>query len=165
MLEWATGVAGDKLITCYMHDVKNTMQLRDLCTGNQVYSFTMDIGSVTGFSGDIRHKEMFYNFSSQITPGTIYHVDLTGSIPQSKVLIQTKVSGFDSLQFKVEQVFFPSKDGTKIPMFITMRKDFVPDGSSPCLLYGYGGFSKSLTPYFSPVHTFFVQVISVNSLN
>merc|ERR1712179_220055 len=63
VLEWATGVAGDKLITCYMHDVKNTMQLRDLSTGNQVYSFPMDIGSVTGFSGDIRHKEMFYKFT------------------------------------------------------------------------------------------------------
>ena len=114
---------------------------------------------MTGFSGDIRHKEMFYKFSSQITPGTIYHVDLTAAQPEVKTLIQTKVAGFDSSQFKVEQVFFPSKDGkVKIPMFITMRKDFVPDGSTPCLLYGYGGFSISLTPYFSPVHTFFVQV-------
>jgi len=164
VLEWATGVAGDKIITCYMHDVKNTMQLRDLSSGEQIYSFPMDIGSVTGFSGDIRHKEMFYKFSSQITPGTIYHIDLAGSVPQSKVLIQTKVTGFDSSQFKVEQVFFPSKDGTKIPMFITMRKDFVPDGSSPCLLYGYGGFSISLTPYFSPVHTFFVQHFGIMAI-
>jgi len=164
VLEWATGVAGDKIVTCYMQDVKNTMQLRDLSTGEQIYSFPMDIGSVTGFSGDIRHKEMFYKFSSQITPGTIYHIDLAGPVPQSKVLIQTKVTGFDSSQFKVEQVFFPSKDGTKIPMFITMRKDFVPDGSSPCLLYGYGGFSISLTPYFSPVHTFFVQHFGIMAI-
>jgi len=164
VLEWATGVAGDKIVTCYMQDVKNTMQLRDLSTGEQIYSFPMDIGSVTGFSGDIRHKEMFYKFSSQITPGTIYHIDLAGPVPLSKVLIQTKVTGFDSSQFKVEQVFFPSKDGTKIPMFITMRKDFVPDGSSPCLLYGYGGFSISLTPYFSPVHTFFVQHFGIMAI-
>jgi len=164
VLEWATGVAGDKLVTCYMQDVKNTMQLRDLTTGEEIYAFPMDIGSVTGFSGDIRHKEMFYKFSSQITPGTIYHIDLAGTVPESKVLIQTKVSGFDSSQFKVEQVFFPSKDGTKIPMFITMRKDFVPDGSSPCLLYGYGGFSISLTPYFSPVHTFFVQHFGIMAI-
>ena len=54
MLEWATGVAGDKLITCYMHDVKNTMQLRELNTGAEVHKFPLDIGSVTGFSGDIR---------------------------------------------------------------------------------------------------------------
>merc|ERR1712106_873050 len=70
----------------------------------------------------------------------------------------------DSSQFKVEQVFFPSKDGTKIPMFITMRKDFVPDGNSPCLLYGYGGFSISLTPYFSAVHTFFVQHFGIMAI-
>ena len=54
VLEWATGVAGDKLITCYMHDVKNTMQLRELNTGAEVHKFPLDIGSVTGFSGDIR---------------------------------------------------------------------------------------------------------------
>jgi len=163
VLEWATGVAGDKIVTCYMHDVKNTLQLRD-STGAEIHSFSMDIGSVTGFSGDVRHNEMFYKFSSQISPGIIYHIDLAGPIPESKVLIQTKVTGFDSSQFKVEQVFFPSKDGTKIPMFITMRKDFVPDGSSPCLLYGYGGFSISLTPYFSPVHTFFVQHFGIMAI-
>ena len=55
VLEWATGVAGDKLITCYMHDVKNTMQLRELNTGAEVHKFPLDIGSVTGFSGDIRY--------------------------------------------------------------------------------------------------------------
>ena len=55
VLEWATGVAGGKLITCYMHDVKNTMQLRELNTGAEVHKFPLDIGSVTGFSGDIRY--------------------------------------------------------------------------------------------------------------
>jgi len=165
VLEWATGVAGDKLVTCYMHHVKNTMQLRDLNTGNVLHQFELDIGSVTGFSGDIRHKEMFYKFSSQITPGTIYHVDLSGQgAPNVKVMIQTKVHGFDSSQYKVEQVFYPSKDGTKIPMFITMRKDFVPDSTTPCLLYGYGGFSISLTPYFSTVHTFFVQHFGIMAI-
>jgi len=164
VLEWATGVAGDKLVTCYMHDVKNILQLRDLSTGEELYQFPLDIGSITGFSGDIRHKEMFYKFSSQITPGTIYHVDLSTAKPVQKVLIQTEVHGFDSSQYKVEQVFYPSKDGTKIPMFITMRKDFVPDGSTPCLLYGYGGFSISLTPYFSTVHTFFVQHFGIMAI-
>ena len=72
--------------------------------------------------------------------------------------------GFDNSNYKVEQVFYPSKDGTKIPMFITMRKDFVPDSTSPCLLYGYGGFSISLTPYFSTVHTFFVQHFGIMAI-
>ena len=60
VLEWATGVAGDKLITCYMHDVKNTMQLRELNTGAEVHKFPLDIGSVTGFSGDIRYMILVY---------------------------------------------------------------------------------------------------------
>lgn len=164
VLEWATGVAGDKLVTCYMHHVKNTLQLRELNSGKELHCFPLDIGSVTGFSGDIRHKEMFFKFSSQITPGTIYHVDMGGSVPEVKVHLETKVHGFSSSDYKVEQVFYPSKDGTKIPMFITMRKDFVPDASSPCLLYGYGGFSISLTPYYSTVHNFFVQHFGIMAI-
>lgn len=164
VLEWATGIAGDKLVTCYMQDVKNILQLRDLSTGEELHKFPIDIGSVTGFSGDIRHTEMFYKFSSQVSPGTIYHVDLSTGKPVQKVHIQTEVQGFEASEFKVEQVFYPSKDGTKIPMFITMRKDFVPNGNTPCLLYGYGGFSISLTPYFSPVHTFFVQHFGIMAI-
>jgi len=156
-LEWACGVAGDKLITCYMHHVKNTLQLRDLTSGDVTYSFPLDVGAITGFSGELKHKEMFYKFSSPITPGTMFHVDLTESSPKSKVHIETKLSGFDSSKFRVEQVFYPSKDGTKIPMFVTMRKDFVADGSSPCLLYGYGGFSISQTPCFNTVFAFWIQ--------
>ena len=79
-------------------------------------------------------------------------------------MYSVQVHGFDNSNYKVEQVFYPSKDGTKIPMFITMRKDFVPDSTSPCLLYGYGGFSISLTPYFSTVHTFFVQHFGIMAI-
>jgi len=165
VLDWATGVAGDKLVTCYMEDVKNSLQLRDLASANILHNFSLEIGSIVGFSGKIRHHEMFYKFSSQITPGTIYHVDLSQpGAPVSKVMIETKVKGFDSSQFKVEQIFYPSKDGTKIPMFVTMRKDFVADGTSPCLLYGYGGFSISMTPYYSTVNTFFVQHLGIMAI-
>jgi len=165
VLDWATGIAGDKLVTCYMEDVKNSLQLRELSSGTIVHNFQLDIGSIVGFSGKIRHNEMFYKFSSQITPGTIYHVDLSqAGAPVSKAMIETKVKGFDSSQFKVEQIFYPSKDGTKIPMFVTMRKDFVADGSSPCLLYGYGGFSISMTPYYSTVNTFFVQHLGIMAI-
>jgi len=164
VLEWASGVAGDKLVTCYMHDVKNTMQLRKLEDGEVIHNFELEIGSITGFSGDIRHTELMYKYSSQIAPGTIFHVDLSTPSPTQRVLIQTEVNNFDPADFKVEQVFFPSKDGTKIPMFITMRKDFVPDGTSPCLLYGYGGFSISLTPSFSITNTYFVQHFGISAI-
>jgi prolyl oligopeptidase len=160
VLEWVSAVSGDKLVTCYMHDVKNTMQLRSM-NGEIVHDFDLAIGSVTGFSGDIRHSEVFYSFSSQIVPGRIYYVDLSNSSVTQKVHTETKLKNFNPDDFKLEQVFYPSKDGTKIPMFITMRKDFVPDGTSGCLLYGYGGFSHSITPYFSISQTYFAQHLGI----
>jgi len=163
VLEWVACVAGDKLVTCYMHDVKNTMQLRTL-TGELVHSFDVDIGSITGFSGNIRHSEIFYSFSSQIVPGRIFHVDLSNSAVKQRLHTEIKVNNFNPDDFKLEQVFYTSKDGTKVPMFITMRKDFVPDGTSGCLLYGYGGFSISLTPYFSISQTYFAQHFGIVAL-
>lgn len=160
VLDWAAGVAGDKLVTCYMHDVKNVLQLRNIKTGDLLHTFQLDIGCVAGFSGHLKYNELFFKFSSQITPGTIYHVDLatsSSSQPVPKVHITTKVHNFNPVDFSVKQVFYPSRDGTQIPMFVITRKDFVADGSSPCLLYGYGGFNISLTPSFNLVHTFFVQ--------
>ena len=88
-----------------MQHVKNTLQLRDLASGEVTFSFPLEVGAITGFSGELKHKEMFYKFSNPITPGTMFHVDLSGSNPQSKVHIETKLSGFDSTKFKVEQVF------------------------------------------------------------
>lgn len=147
-----------------------------MATGEVTYNFPLDVGTVVGFSGELKHKEMFYKFNNPITPGTMFHVDLSGSSPQSKVRrsrsqtlpssnsplsqvhIETKLAGFDGSKFKVEQIFYPSKDGTKVPMFVTMRKDFVADGSTPALLYGYGGFAISQPPCFNTVFAFWIQV-------
>ena len=71
-LEWACGVAGSRLVTCYMHHVKNTLQLRDLASGEVTFSFPLEVGAITGFRGELKHKEMFYNFSNPITPGSIF---------------------------------------------------------------------------------------------
>ena len=157
VLEWATCVDQDKLIVCYMEDVKNILQVRDLATGEHLYDLPMDIGSVVGLSGKKTHSELFYKFSSMITPGIIYHVDMTEKPPMPRVFMETKIAGFNKDDFKVEQVFYPSKDGTEIPMFIGSRKDEKKDGTSPCLLYGYGGFNISLTPSFSITQLFFMQ--------
>jgi len=83
-----------------------------------------------------------------ITPGIIYHVDMAQPNPTPKIFMQTEIEGFNREQFRVEQVFYDSKDGTKVPMFIASRVDEKRDGSSPCLLYGYGGFNISLTPRY-----------------
>jgi len=103
-------------------------------------------GSV-GFAGSALHSDVYYKFVSYLYPGTIYH----WNAKTRKITIWGEIAlkGFDPSQFKSEQVFYQSKDGTRIPMFLTMRKDQKLDGSTPTLLYGYGGFNISITPAFS----------------
>ena len=99
-----------------------------------------------GFGGKRTDTETFYTFTSFATPPSIYRYDLdTG---ESKLFRQAKVK-FDPDEYEVKQVFYTSKDGTKVPMFIAHKKGLKLDGTNPTLLYGYGGFNISLTPGFS----------------
>jgi len=103
-------------------------------------------GSAGGFGGERTDKETFYSYTSFTTPPTIFRYDLeTG---KSTVFRQAKVD-FDSNAYETKQVFYPSKDGTKIPMFITYKKGIKLDGNNPTYLYAYGGFNISTTPAFS----------------
>ncbi|MDX1953236.1 MAG: prolyl oligopeptidase family serine peptidase [Verrucomicrobiota bacterium] len=105
------------------------------------------IGTATGFGGEPDDTETFYAFTSFTAPATIYRYDFkTG---QSTVFRQPKLL-FDPSQYQTTQVFYNSKDGTRVPMFISHRKGLKQNGSNPTLLYGYGGFNISLTPSFSP---------------
>ncbi len=104
------------------------------------------IGTASGFSGKRTDTETFYSFASFITPPSIYRYDMiTG---ESKLFRRSQIK-FDSDQFELKQVFYKSKDGTRVPMFIAHRKGLKLNGNNPTLLYGYGGFNISLTPYFS----------------
>ncbi|MGD9588087.1 MAG: prolyl oligopeptidase family protein [Pyrinomonadaceae bacterium] len=104
------------------------------------------IGSAGGFGGKQKDTETFYSYSSYNAPPTIYRYDMrTG---KSTLFRQAKVK-FDPSKFEVKQVFFTSKDGTRVPMFITHKKGIKLDGTNPTLLYGYGGFNISMTPGFS----------------
>ncbi|MCX6905470.1 MAG: prolyl oligopeptidase family serine peptidase [Verrucomicrobia bacterium] len=104
------------------------------------------LGSAGGFGGKRTDSETFFSFTSYTMPGVIYRHDLrTG---ESTVFRQPKVD-FDPALYETKQVFYASKDGTRVPMFITHRKGLALDGSSPTLLYGYGGFNIPLTPAFS----------------
>jgi prolyl oligopeptidase len=104
------------------------------------------LGSASGFGGKRTDTETFYSFSSFATPPSIYHYDLlTG---KSRLFWQARVK-FNPDDYEVKQVFYASKDGTRVPMFITHKKGLTLDGSNPTLLYGYGGFSIPLTPAFS----------------
>ncbi len=104
------------------------------------------IGSAGGFGGKKEETTLYYSFTNYVTPGTIYSFDpKTGS---SKVYNKPKVD-FKSEDFESKQVFYTSKDGTKIPMIITYKKGTELNGKNPTMLYGYGGFNISLTPSFS----------------
>ncbi len=116
-------------------------------SGNLVCEIKLPgLGSADGFSGKIEDSELFYSFTNYITPSTIYKLDpSTGQYEEFK-----KPSiDFNSELYTSQQVFYRSKDGTSVPMIITFRKDLQLDGKNPTLLYGYGGFSISETPYFS----------------
>jgi len=104
------------------------------------------IGSVAGFNGKRTDKETFYAYSGFTTPATIYRYDVTTG--RSSIFRQPKVD-FNPNDYETKQVFYMSKDGTRVPMFITHKKSVKLDSTNPTLLYGYGGFNSSTTPGFS----------------
>ena len=139
-------IVANQFVTTYLKDAKTQVKLFRL-DGSFVREVDFPgIGSAAGFGGRREDTETFYSFSSFATPSSIFRYDmLTG---KSTLFRQTKVK-FNPDDYLVEQVFFKSKDGTRVPMFLAYKKGLKKDGSNPTLLYGYGGFSISLTPSFS----------------
>ncbi|KAF6172556.1 hypothetical protein GIB67_007069 [Kingdonia uniflora] len=149
VLESAFAVNGNQILVSYLSDVKYVLQIRDLKTGTLLHNLPIDIGTISGISGQRKDSEVFIGFTSFLTPGIIYQCNLETEIPKIEIFREINVPGFDRTEFQVNQVFTSSKDGTKIPMFVVSKKNILLDGSHPCLLYGYGGFNISLTPSFS----------------
>ena len=143
-LESVTTVCG-RLVACYLKDAHARVRLLDP-TGRLVRDLDLPgLGSVSGFAGRLGDRETFYCFTGYTTPSTIFRYDVeTG---ESRVFRQPRVD-FDSEEFETRQVFVESRDGTRVPMFLTHRKGLVLDGSNPVYLYGYGGFNTSVTPTF-----------------
>ena len=140
------GLLNNQFVTNYLKDARSQINIYDL-DGTLVREVELPgIGSAGGFGGKRYDTETFYTFTSFTTPATIYRYDMeTG---ESKLFRQPKVD-FDPNEYQTQQVFYPSKDGTKIPMFITHKKGIELDGNNPTYLYAYGGFNISLTPSFS----------------
>jgi prolyl oligopeptidase len=113
------------------------------------------IGSIAGISGKRKDNDAFYAFTSFNYPTTTFHYDFAAKT--SAIFRQPKVD-FDPNAFETKQVFYPSKDGTKIPMFIVHRKGLVLNGQNPTYLYGYGGFDISLEPAFSPSNIVWMEM-------
>ncbi len=140
------GLVGNRFITSYLKDAKSLVKVYEI-DGKFVRDVELPgIGSAGGFGGKREDKETFYTFSSFATPPSTYRYDVTSGT--SKLFRQAKVK-FNPAEYEVKQVFYASKDGTKVPMFIAHKKGLALDGNNPTLLYGYGGFNISLTPGFS----------------
>jgi len=140
------GMVGGQFVCSYLQDAKTVVKLFGP-DGKLVRDVALPgIGTAAGFGGKKSDTETFYSFSSFNTPTSTYRYDIiTG---RSKLLKQPKVS-FSPDDYEVKQIFYASKDGTRIPMFICSKKGIKLDGTNPTLLYGYGGFNISLTPGFS----------------
>ncbi|MDD3005413.1 prolyl oligopeptidase family serine peptidase [Flavobacterium sp.] len=112
------------------------------------------IGTTGGFGGKKQEKTLYYSFTNYITPGTIYSFDPQTGV--SKEYQKPKVD-FNSANYESKQIFYTSKDGTKVPMIITHKKGLKLDGKNPTILYGYGGFNVSLTPSFSVANAVWLE--------
>jgi prolyl oligopeptidase len=139
-------LVGGKIITTYMQDAKTVVKVMDL-DGNETGRVDLPgIGTANGFGGKVDDEETFFAFSSFNSPKTISRLNVsTGEVEAFK----TPDVAMNPDDYVVKQVFYKSKDGTRVPMFISHRKDVVPDGNTPTMLYGYGGFNISITPSYS----------------
>ncbi|MDX6269665.1 MAG: prolyl oligopeptidase [Acidobacteriota bacterium] len=139
-------VVNNLFVVSYLKDAHSQVKIHQL-DGKFVREVALPgLGSTSGFSGKRMDKETFYAYSSFTTPFPIYRYDLVTG--KSAIFRQPKVD-FNPNDYETRQVFFNSKDGTRVPMFITHKKGLKLDGTNPTLLYGYGGFNVSETPYFS----------------
>jgi prolyl oligopeptidase len=154
-------LAGDYLLLTYLKDAYDVVRVHDLA-GKHVRDVDLPgIGSVGGFGGRRKDKETFYAFTSFTTPTTIFRYDLATG--QSTPLRKPKVD-FDPDAFETKQVFVASKDGTRVPMFITHKKGITLDGRNPTLLYAYGGFNASIQPAFSVSNVVWMEAGGVHAV-
>jgi prolyl oligopeptidase len=139
-------MVGNLFVATYLKDARTQVKMFDP-EGHFVREVDFPgIGSAGGFGGKRTDTETFYSFTSFTTPPSIYRYDMISG--QSKLFRKSNVK-FNPDDYEVKQVFYASKDGTKVPMFLSMKKGIKLDGSNPTLLYGYGGFDIPLTPAFS----------------
>lgn len=136
----------DRFIASYLRDVASHVEIY-ATDGRPIGEVELPgQGSVSGFEGKRADTETFFTYTSLDTPPSVYHYDMAGG--RSRLWKQPR-GAFDPSDYTVEQVFYESRDGARIPMFVAHKKGLPRDGRRPTLLYGYGGFNISLTPSFS----------------
>lgn len=139
-------VCGGKIAASYLHNAAGALRVFAL-DGKLVQEVALpEIGSIGNVSGEKEESLAFYAFTSFLRPTTIYSLDLN---TMRSAVFKAPVLDFNPDLFTTEQLWYESKDGAKVPMFVTRKKNIAYDGSNPTLLYGYGGFNISVTPAFS----------------
>jgi prolyl oligopeptidase len=141
------GVAGGKIFVTYMKDVASKAYVHNLEGTLENEIDLPGLGAVSGFSGNMDDKFVFYNYTSFTYPSTIFRYDIGAR--RSSVFRAPEIPGLDTNQYETKQVFVASKDGAKVPMFLTHKKGLSLDGNNPTLMYGYGGFNIATTPGFN----------------
>eukprot|EP00002_Diphylleia_rotans_P015522 TRINITY_DN3006_c0_g1_i4.p1 TRINITY_DN3006_c0_g1~~TRINITY_DN3006_c0_g1_i4.p1 ORF type:complete len:709 (-),score=155.44 TRINITY_DN3006_c0_g1_i4:108-2234(-) len=154
-MEWAFCVNHDNILVMYMRDVKEILELKAL-DGSHLHTFDLpSFGSIIEASGKHNETEMTFKFASFLYPGSVFHYDF--KTKTQTLWFESKVQGFEPSLYTVNQVFYESTGGDKIPMYIIHKKGIALDGNRMTFLYGYGGFSISLTPAFSTNRLVFLQ--------
>lgn len=151
----AASILSGRIICQYMVDVLSDAEVFDTAGKSLGKIDLPGKGTAVGFEGDQSDKETFFVYTSYNVPATIYRYDVLAN--ESERVRQPKVK-FDPDKIAIEQVFCTSKDGTRVPIILTYRKDLAKDKPQPTLLYGYGGYSISLTPAFKPDYIAWVEM-------
>ena len=144
--------AGGKLFATYTIDVADLVFMTDLDGNNREEINLPGLGSVSGFGGKSYDTEVYFQFTSYLHPPTIYRYDIQNSKSEIYLVNDAKI---DPEKYEVKRVFYNSKDGTKVPMFLTYKKGIELNGQNPVLLFGYGGFNVAMRPGFSVTNRIF----------
>jgi len=140
-------IVGDRFIASYLEHASTRVRMYRLDGSPAGEVALPGLGAASGFTGRRADTETFYSFTSFTTPTEIHRLDLKRG--EDTVFHRPRIA-FDRSAYETSQSFYASKDGTKVPIFVTHRKGMIRDGRNPTLLYGYGGFNISITPFFSP---------------
>ncbi|WP_237219412.1 prolyl oligopeptidase family serine peptidase [Sphingobacterium mizutaii] len=139
-------IGGGKIFASYLKDATTQVKQYDRAGKFEHDIELPGVGSAGGFSAKKEENDLYYSFTNYVNPGTIYKYEIASG--KSEIYKKPEVQ-FDPTKYESKQVFYTSKDGTKVPMIITYKKGIKLDGTNPTMLYGYGGFNISLTPSFS----------------
>jgi len=143
--EWQS-IVGNKLVCCFLNHAVHALKVYQL-DGTFCHEIKLPApGSVVGFAAKQNHDEFFVQFTSYLYPSSVLKYDI--NIAEGTTWFAPDI-GFDFDQYETKQIFYASKDGTQVPLFITHKKGLAMDGKNPTLLYGYGGFTVSMTPSFT----------------